>query len=49
MSASADQLRLACRELLICVEDLTARQGNLNSQIANIQGACKKVRRDRLF
>nr|CDS22504.1 talin 2 [Echinococcus granulosus] len=43
ISASADQLRLACRELLICIEDLTARQGNLNSQIASIQGACKKL------
>ncbi|KAL5112171.1 Talin-2 [Taenia crassiceps] len=43
MSASADQLRLACRELLTCIEDLTARQGNLNSQIASIQGACKKL------
>ncbi|KAL5963120.1 Talin-1, partial [Taenia solium] len=43
MSASADQLRLACRELLICIEDLTARQSNLNLQIASIQGACKKL------
>ena len=43
MSASADQLRLACRELLICIEDLTARQGNLNSQIASLRGACKKL------
>ncbi|VDM20869.1 unnamed protein product [Hydatigera taeniaeformis] len=43
VSASADQLRLACRELLICIEELTARQGNLNSQIASIQGALKKL------
>uniref|UniRef100_A0A5K3EGD4 FERM domain-containing protein n=1 Tax=Mesocestoides corti TaxID=53468 RepID=A0A5K3EGD4_MESCO len=43
ISSSADQLRLACRELLTCVEDLTARQGSLNSHIATIQAGCKKL------
>ncbi|VDN96364.1 unnamed protein product [Rodentolepis nana] len=43
MSASSDQLRLSCRELLICVEELTTRQDNLNSQIASIRNACKKL------
>ncbi|KAM7533362.1 hypothetical protein Aperf_G00000120428 [Anoplocephala perfoliata] len=43
ISASSDQLRLACRELLICVEELTARQDNINSQIASIRNACKKL------
>ncbi|VDL47892.1 unnamed protein product [Hymenolepis diminuta] len=43
ISASSDQLRLACRELLICVEELTTRQDNLNSQIASIRNACKKL------
>ncbi|VDN15470.1 unnamed protein product [Dibothriocephalus latus] len=44
ISEHADQLRQACRDLLNCVDELSMRQGSLNSQVATIHAACAKVR-----
>ncbi|BHF59798.1 Talin-1 [Sparganum proliferum] len=43
ISEHADQLRQACRDLLNCMDELSMRQGSLNSQVAAIHAACAKL------
>nr|VZI31552.1 unnamed protein product [Spirometra erinaceieuropaei] len=43
ISEHADQLRQACRDLLNCIDELSMRQGSLNSQVAAIHAACAKL------